>query len=93
MIAYNLFSKHLDKEVYEILPQMLVVEPSAKYYSVNRHNDCRLYFPTLADEKEIEKGSRYTYHKINGKLYNSIGTNKIDYWLKRKQENMQLTLF
>lgn len=92
IIAYNLYNKNSDTKVHEILPQMLVIEPSAEYYSVNEQRDCRLYFPVFINEREIKEGYKYTYYKINGKLYGSIGTSKIDYWLKQKQGNVQLTL-
>lgn len=87
-----MFNKDLDKDVYRILTQMLVIDPRAECYSVNSNN-CALYFPTPIDEGDIKEGYKYSYYKINGKLYDSIGTSKIDYWLKQMAGNIQMKLF
>jgi len=88
-----LLTKSLNKEVKEVLPGMLRVESSARYYTKNEDGDCTLLYPFQGDEEDIENGHRYSHYRINGKLYDSIGVGKIDYWLKQKVESLQMTLF
>lgn len=93
MLAKNLLMPSFDLEVVPANEYAKQVEPMAEYMHIDKKYT-EILFPADLKEEDIEHGLRYTYYKIDGRLYIDLMINKINE-LERlyRNKNVQLTLF
>lgn len=80
MIAIPLADFGREVEVLKVMDSMLKVETTAEYYSMAGKNIILYY------QDELVGDQLSYYYKINGKVYNTIGSGSLDYFKKEEEK-------